>query len=71
MSFILSLRNILADNEVSVMVETIAHSVAANSALMFYYSTPAFAVAILAWKGIPSFAATVLNNKIDGLVPFF
>jgi hypothetical protein len=21
-------------------------------------------------EGIPSFAATVLNNKIDGLVPF-
>jgi hypothetical protein len=34
-------------------------------------STPAFAVAILAWNGIPNFTATVLNNRIDGLVPFF
>jgi hypothetical protein len=33
-------------------------------------STPAFAVAILAWNGIPNFTATVLNNRIDGLVPF-
>jgi hypothetical protein len=33
-------------------------------------STPAFAVAILAWNGIPNFTA-VLNNRIDGLVPFF
>jgi hypothetical protein len=32
-------------------------------------STPAFAVAILAWNGIPNFT-TVLNNRIDGLVPF-
>jgi hypothetical protein len=50
MSFIRSLRNILAVKEVSVMVGTMAliRIVDANSALTFWPSTPAFAVAILA-----------------------
>jgi hypothetical protein len=52
---------------VRLRLRTVDASSAPND---FTSPTPAFAVAILAWNGIPNFTATVLNNRIDGLVPF-
>jgi hypothetical protein len=66
-----SFLKIFAARVVSVMVGAIAFTqFDASSANDFTSpSTPAFAV-VLAWNGIPNFTATVLNNRIDGLVPF-
>jgi hypothetical protein len=35
------------------------------------FTSPSFCGSYTGMKGIPSFTATVLNNRIDGLVPFF
>ena len=73
-SIIILLRNNFEANSVSVTVGAIALTriSGANSAPndLVTPSTADFAAAMLAWKGIPNFAATVLKSRIEGLFPF-
>src|SRR5690606_6792059 len=75
LSTILSLRNNLEANSVSVTVGAMAFILifGANSAAKDFTkpSTPALAVAIDAWKGMPNFTATVLKRTMAGCCPFF
>ena len=74
-SFSASFLSNFSANVVSVTVGAIAliRMLGANSAPndLTSPSTAAFEVAILAWKGIPKAAATVLNKTTDGCCPCF